>query len=102
MKFVQQSLDLSVESIDSNNFKLSSKTPSKKTGKELIEKQLEAYVNTAIESKLKILNKSNGLKLKNLVQKSDFKTNKRIDALQRYLAYLLKEENLDPDFTKSF
>ena len=68
MKFVQQSLDLSVESIDSNNFKLFAKTPSKKTGKELIEKQLEAYVNTAIESKLKILNKSNGLKLKNLVQ----------------------------------
>ena len=102
MKFVQQSLDLSVESIDSNNFKLLAKTPSKKTGKELIEKQLEAYVNTAIESKLKILNKSNGLKLKILVQKSDVKTNKRIDALQRYLAYLLKEENLDPDFNKSF
>ena len=102
MKFVQQSLDLSVESIDSNNFKLLAKTPSKKTGKELIEKQLEAYVNTAIESKLKILNKSNGLKLKILVQKIDVKTNKRIDALQRYLAYLLKEENLDPDFNKSF
>ena len=101
MKFVQQSLDLSVESIDSNNFKLLAKTPSKKTGKELIEKQLEAYVNTAIESKLKILNKINGLKLKNLVQKSDVKTNKRIDSLQRYLAYLLKEENLDPDFNKS-
>jgi uncharacterized protein YajQ (UPF0234 family) len=102
MQFIQQSLDLNVGNIDSNNSKLSAKTPSKKKGKELIEKQLEAYLNNAIESKLKILIKSDGLKLKSLVQKSDFKTNKRIDALQRYLAYLLKEENLDPDFTKSF
>ena len=102
MQFIQQSLDLNVESIDSNNFKLSKKNPPKKTGNEFIKKQLDAYLNSAIESKLTILNKSNGLELKNLVQKSDLKTNKRIDALQRYLAYLLKEENLDPDFTKSF
>ena len=69
MQFIQQSLDLNVENIDSNNSKLSAKTPSKKKGKELIEKQLEAYLNNAIESKLKILIKSDGLKLKNLVQK---------------------------------
>mgnify|MGYP007000265318 CR=1 len=32
MQFIQQSLDLNVESIDSNNFKLSAKKPSKKKG----------------------------------------------------------------------
>ena len=102
MEFIQPNLDLNVESIDSNNFKLSTKKTSQKTGKDFIEKLIAECLNEAIESKLKIINESNGLKLRNLIQKSNFKTNKRIDGLQRYLAYLLKEENLDPDFTKSF
>ena len=102
MEFIQQSLDLNVESINSNNFKLSTKKTSQKTGKEFIEKLIAECLNEAIESKLKITNESYALKLRNLIQKSNSKTNKRIDGLQRYLAYLLKEENLDPDFTKSF
>ena len=102
MEFIQQSLDLNVESINSNNFKLSTKKTSQKTGKDFIEKLIAECLNEAIESKLKIINESNSLKLRNLIQKSNSKTNKRIDGLQRYLAYLLKEENLDPDFTKSF
>ena len=102
MEFIQQSLDLNVESINSNNFKLYTKKTSQKTGKEFIEKLIAECLNEAIESKLKIINESNSLKLRNLIQKSNSKTNKRIDGLQRYLAYLLKEENLDPDFTKSF
>ena len=102
MEFIQQSLDLNVDSINSNNFKLSTKKTSQKTGKEFIEKLIAECLNEAIESKLKIINESYALKLRNLIQKSNSKTNKRIDGLQRYLAYLLKEENLDPDFTKSF
>ena len=102
MEFIQQSLDLNVESINSNNFKLYTKKTSQKTGKEFIEKLIAECLNEAIESKLKIINESYALKLRNLIQKSNSKTNKRIDGLQRYLAYLLKEENLDPDFTKSF
>ena len=102
MEFIQQSLDLNVESINSNNFKLSTKKTSQKTGKDFIEKLIAECLNEAIESKLKIINESYALKLRNLIQKSNSKTNKRIDGLQRYLAYLLKEENLDPDFTKSF
>ena len=102
MEFIQQSLDLNVESINSNNFKLYTKKTSQKTGKEFIEKLIAECLNEAIESKLKITNESYALKLRNLIQNSNSKTNKRIDGLQRYLAYLLKEENLDPDFTKSF
>ena len=102
MEFIQPNLDLNVESIDSNNFKLSTKKTSQKKAREFIEKLVAEYLSEAIESKLKIINESNGLKLRKLIQNSNFKTNKRIDGLQRYLAYLLKEENLDPDFTKSF
>ena len=102
MEFIQPNLDLNVESIDSNNFKLSTKKTSQKKAREFIEKLVAEYLSEAIESKLKIINESNKSKLKILVQKSNSKTNKRIDGLQRYLAYLLKEENLDPDITKSF
>ena len=102
MEFIQQSLDLNVESINSNNFNLSRKKHSQEKVKEFIEKLIAECLNEAIESKLKIINESSGLKLRKLIQNSNFKTNKRIDGLQRYLAYLLKEENLDPDFTKSF